>query len=62
MDVRRCVRFVCTAETSVGVFGRDRRAAPAAAAARFAFDLWVERNAKAAAEVAAVLASDPLTF
>lgn len=60
--LRRCVRLVCTSATFVGVVGRDRRAAPAAAAARFAFDFWVERKAKAAADVAAESEPDPLTL
>ena len=61
-DPRRCVRLVCTSATFVGVVGRDLRAAPAAAAARFAFDFCVERKARAAAEVAAESAPAPLAL
>lgn len=60
-DARRCVRLVCTSATFVGVVGRDLSAAPAAAAARFALDFWAVK-AKAAADVAAESAPDPLTL
>ena len=51
--LRRIMRFVCTSATLVGVVGRERNAAPAAAAARpeLLFD-WA-RKAWAAADVAA---------
>ena len=62
IDARRCVRLVCTSATFVGVVGRDLRAAPAAAAARFAFDFCVDRKAKAAADVAEGSAPAPLTL
>lgn len=48
----RIVRFVWTSATDIGVVGRDRNAAPAAAAARDALDCWFFRNAWAAAVVA----------
>lgn len=59
--LRRCVRLVCTSATFVGVVGRDLSAAPAAAAARVAFDFCAVK-AKAAADVAAESAPDPLTL
>lgn len=58
-DLRR-VLFVWTSATDVGVVGRDRRAAPAAAEARDAFEAWFFKKACAAAVVAEGLALDPL--
>jgi hypothetical protein len=52
----RIVRFVWTSATDIGVVGLDRRAVPAAAAARAAFDAWLLRKAWAAAVVALELA------
>ncbi|KAG7291716.1 hypothetical protein NEMBOFW57_001735 [Staphylotrichum longicolle] len=50
--LRRCVRFVCTSATRIGVVGRARRAAAAAAADKELFDSW--RLKTAAAAVAAL--------
>ena len=58
-DLRR-VLFVWTFATDVGVVGRDRRAAPAAAAARDALEAWFFRKACAAAVAAEGLALSPL--
>lgn len=48
----RSIRFVCTSATDVGVVGRDRIAALAAADAREAFDIWFFKKAWAAAVAA----------
>ena len=56
----RSVLFVWTSATDVGVVGRDRRAAPAAADAREAFEAWFFKKACAAAVAAEGLALDPL--
>jgi len=50
--VLRMVLFVCTLPTSIGVVGRDRKAAAAAAPAREEDDAWDLRNAWAAAVAA----------
>ena len=52
--------FVWTLATEVGVVGRDRRAAPAAADARAALEAWFFKKACAAAVAAEGLALDPL--
>jgi hypothetical protein len=54
------VRFVCTSATEVGVVGRDRKAAAAAADDREALDDRFFRKAWAAAVVAEGFALDPL--
>ena len=46
--LRRTDRFVCTSATRVGVIGRERRAAAAAAAEREAFESWRLKTAAAA--------------
>lgn len=53
--LRRIVRFVWTSAIRVGVIGRARRAAAAAAADREGFESWRLKTA-AAAVVAAVVA------
>lgn len=52
----RTIRFVCTSATDIGVVGRDRRAAPAAAEASEALETWFLRKAWAAAVAALGLA------
>jgi hypothetical protein len=54
------VLFVCKSATEVGVVGRDRKAAPAAADAREALEARFFRKAWAAAVVADAFALDPL--
>lgn len=54
------VLFVCTSATEVGVVGRDRKAAAAAADDREALEAWFFRKAWAAAVAAEALALDPL--
>jgi len=58
-DLRR-VLFVCTSATEVGVVGRDRRAAAAAAEESEAFEAWFFRKAEAAAVAAEGLALELL--
>jgi hypothetical protein len=58
--VLRIVLFVWTSATDVGVVGRARKAAAAAAVDKEALDAWVLRKANAAAVCAEGLAVDPL--
>ena len=57
----RMVLFVCTSATEVGLVGRDRRAAAAAAEDKETFELRWERKAWAAADVAEGFASAGLS-
>lgn len=57
---RLIVLFVCTSATEVGVVGRDRKAAAAAADDREAFEARFFRKAWAAAVVAEGFTLDPL--
>lgn len=50
---RRRVRFVCTDETSIGVVGRERRAAAAAAALREVVEEFESRRKAVRAAVVA---------
>ncbi len=52
--LRRAVRFVCTSATFVGVWGRARRAAAAAAEDSALFGFWLVADMKA--DAAAVVA------
>lgn len=52
--LRRMVRFVCTSATFVGVWGRARRAAAAAAEESALFGFWLAADMKA--DAAAVVA------
>lgn len=58
--VLRIVLLVWTSATDVGVVGRARNAAAAAAADKEAFDAWGLRKANAAAVCADAFALDPL--
>jgi hypothetical protein len=57
--VLRIVLFVCTSATDVGVVGRARNAAAAAAADKEALDAWGLRKANAAAACAEAFALGP---
>lgn len=58
--VLRIVLFVCTSATDVGVVGRARNAAAAAAADKEALEAWGLRKANAAAVCAEAFALGPL--
>lgn len=57
---RRIILLVCTSATAVGVVGRERKAAAAAAEDREALEGWLFKKAWAAAEAAEGLAVDAL--